>query len=93
MRLTAIIVMSLYTFIKSLSPKRQGLESLFANTLFQINRNLQVFLQKIGEQEEGERMEAGSDMHLKGLLQEGAGPSGSSTGFRTATGSAPTCTG
>jgi hypothetical protein len=47
--ITAIILMILlYTFINSYHSKRKGLASLFANTLFQVNRNLQVFLQKKG---------------------------------------------
>ncbi len=45
--LTAVLlVIVLYTFIKHYHRNRQGLESLFANTLFQINRNLQVYLQR-----------------------------------------------
>ncbi|MBN1416184.1 MAG: amino acid permease [Bacteroidales bacterium] len=43
-----IIIISLYTYIKYYHSERQGLESLFANALFQINRNLQVYLQKKG---------------------------------------------
>lgn len=47
--LGAIIVMvGLYSYIKYYHRDRQGLESLFANALFQINRNLQVYLQKSG---------------------------------------------
>ena len=42
---TTVIVL-IYTYINHYHKNRQGLESLFANTLFQINRNLQVFLQK-----------------------------------------------
>jgi len=45
--LTAILLMIvIYSFIKHYHRNRQGLESLFANTLFQINRNLQVYLQR-----------------------------------------------
>ena len=45
--LTAVLLMIvIYTFIKRYHLNRQGLESLFANTLFQINRNLQVYLQR-----------------------------------------------
>lgn len=45
--LASIIVMiSLYSLIKYYHRERHGLESLFANSLFQINRNLQVYLQK-----------------------------------------------
>ncbi|MFP4488026.1 MAG: hypothetical protein ACLFN1_01855 [Bacteroidales bacterium] len=45
--LIAIIVMSLlYAYINYYNKDRQGLESIFANSLFQLNRNLQVYLQK-----------------------------------------------
>ncbi len=43
-----IIMIALYTFINYYHSHRHGLESLFANALFQINRNLQVYLQKSG---------------------------------------------
>ena len=43
-----LVMMSLYTYIKYYHRDRHGLESLFANALFQINRNLQVYLQKSG---------------------------------------------
>ncbi len=43
----AIILMTfLYIFINSYHKNRKGLESIFANSIFQINRNLQVFLQR-----------------------------------------------
>ena len=43
----AIIVMILiYAFINYYHKERQGLQSIFANALFQLNRNLQVYLQK-----------------------------------------------
>lgn len=45
--LASILVMiSIYTYIKYYNKERQGLESLFANALFQMNRNLQVYLQR-----------------------------------------------
>ncbi|MFO7851092.1 MAG: amino acid permease [Bacteroidota bacterium] len=45
--LIAIIVMILlYAYINYYHRDRQGLESIFANALFQLNRNLQVYLQK-----------------------------------------------
>ncbi|MDT8400742.1 MAG: amino acid permease [Bacteroidales bacterium] len=45
--LIAIIVMILlYAYINYYHRDRQGLQSIFANTLFQLNRNLQVYLQK-----------------------------------------------
>ena len=47
--LGAIIIMTgIYAYINYYHRDRHGLESLFANVLFQINRNLQVFLQKSG---------------------------------------------
>ncbi|HCC71295.1 MAG TPA: amino acid permease [Bacteroidales bacterium] len=45
--LVAIIVMLLlYAYINYYHKDRQGLESIFANAIFQLNRNLQVYLQK-----------------------------------------------
>ncbi len=41
-----ILVILIYSYINHYHKNRKGLESLFANTLFQINRNLQVYLQK-----------------------------------------------
>jgi amino acid transporter len=47
--ITAIIAMIvIYLYMNFYHKERQGLESLFANALFQINRNLQVYLQKAG---------------------------------------------
>ena len=43
-----IIMVALYTYINYYHRDRHGLESLFANSLFQVNRNLQVYLQKSG---------------------------------------------
>jgi amino acid transporter len=43
-----IIMIGLYSYIRHYHHDRDGLESLFANALFQINRNLQVYLQKSG---------------------------------------------
>jgi len=43
-----ILMVAIYTYINYYNRDRHGLESLFANSLFQINRNLQVFLQKSG---------------------------------------------
>jgi amino acid transporter len=43
----AIILMSaLYIYINYYNRDRKGLESIFANAIFQLNRNLQVYLQK-----------------------------------------------
>lgn len=42
----SILVILIYSYINHYHKNRKGLESLFANTLFQINRNLQVYLQK-----------------------------------------------
>jgi len=45
--IVAIIVMTLlYAYINYYHRERQGLESIFANAIFQLNRNLQVYLQK-----------------------------------------------
>ncbi len=45
--IAAIVLMVLiYTFINYYHRDRQGLESIFANAIFQLNRNLQVYLQK-----------------------------------------------
>ncbi|MDX9930533.1 MAG: amino acid permease, partial [Bacteroidales bacterium] len=41
-----VLIVILYSYINHYHKSRTGLESLFANVLFQINRNLQVFLQK-----------------------------------------------
>ena len=41
-----ILIVLIYSYINRYHRNRTGLESLFANTLFQINRNLQVYLQK-----------------------------------------------
>lgn len=41
-----LVMISLYTYIKYYHRDRHGLESLFANALFQVNRNLQVYLQR-----------------------------------------------
>ncbi|NLE36286.1 MAG: amino acid permease [Bacteroidales bacterium] len=41
-----ILIVLIYLFINHYHKNRTGLESLFANAMFQINRNLQVYLQK-----------------------------------------------
>ncbi len=47
--LGAVLIMSgLYAYIRYYHRERDGLESLFANALFQVNRNLQVYLQRSG---------------------------------------------
>ena len=47
--LASLIIMAVvYSYIKVYNRDRDGLESLFANALFQINRNIQVYLQKSG---------------------------------------------
>jgi amino acid transporter len=44
---TAVVLMIiLYLYIDSYHKNRRGLQGIFANAIFQINRNLQVFLQK-----------------------------------------------
>lgn len=48
--LAAIVIMVLvYLFINSYHKRRRGMEAIFANTIFQLNRNLQVYLQKSAE--------------------------------------------
>lgn len=45
--LTAFILMtSLYLYLNYIHKNRVGLEAIFANTIFQLSRNLQVYLQK-----------------------------------------------
>ncbi|MCJ7446881.1 MAG: amino acid permease [Bacteroidales bacterium] len=47
--LASILVMAaIYSYIKVYHRERDGLESLFANALFQMNRNIQVYLQRSG---------------------------------------------
>lgn len=46
----AVVLMSLiYLFINRYHKHRNGLESIFLNSLYQLNRNMQVFLQKAGK--------------------------------------------
>jgi hypothetical protein len=40
------IIILLYTYISYYHKERQGLEAIFRSTLFQVNRNLQIYLQK-----------------------------------------------
>ena len=40
------ILVLLYIYISTLHKNRKGLESIFANSIFQINRHLQVYIQK-----------------------------------------------
>lgn len=45
--LAAIILMTLvYLYVNHYHKHRKGLEAIFANTIFQLNRNLQVYIQK-----------------------------------------------
>ncbi len=44
--LAIVIIILLYTYISYYHKERQGLEAIFRSTLFQINRNLQIYLQK-----------------------------------------------
>lgn len=44
--LAIIVMIILYIYISYYHSERQGLESIFRSALFQINRNLQVYLQK-----------------------------------------------
>jgi len=41
-----ILMTAVYSYIKIYNRDRNGLESLFANTLFQVNRNIQLYLQR-----------------------------------------------
>ncbi len=41
----SLLIVLIYSYINHYHKNRKGLESLFANTLFQISRNLQVYLQ------------------------------------------------
>ncbi|MFP4604242.1 MAG: amino acid permease [Bacteroidales bacterium] len=41
-----VLIIILYTYISYYHKERQGLEAIFRSTLFQINRNLQIYLQK-----------------------------------------------
>jgi amino acid transporter len=41
-----IMMTAIYSYIKFYHHERDGLESLFANTLFQVSRNIQVYLQR-----------------------------------------------
>jgi len=44
--LAIIVMVALYVYISYYHSERQGLESIFRSALFQINRNIQVYLQK-----------------------------------------------
>ncbi len=44
--LAVFLMILLYLFTNSYHKNRKGLEAIFANSLFQINRNLQVYLQR-----------------------------------------------
>jgi amino acid transporter len=44
--LSIVLMTLMYLFINAWHRERQGLESIFLNTIYQLNRNLQVFLQK-----------------------------------------------
>jgi hypothetical protein len=52
--LAAIVLMTLiYLYINYYHKTRKGLEAIFANTIFQLNRNLQVYIQKSGSKKSG----------------------------------------
>jgi len=52
--LAAIVLMTLiYLYINHYHKKRKGLEAIFANTIFQLNRNLQVYIQKSASKKTG----------------------------------------
>ncbi len=44
--MAVLLMILLYLFTNAYHKNRKGLEAIFANSLFQINRNLQVYLQK-----------------------------------------------
>ena len=44
--LSIIIIVLIYVGINAYHKDRQGLEAIFSNSLFQLNRNLQVYMQK-----------------------------------------------
>jgi len=44
--IAAAAMVLIYIYINSYHPERKGLVSIFANTIFQLNRNLQIYLQK-----------------------------------------------
>ena len=44
--LSIVVILLIYLYINHYHKKRQGLSGIFINSLFQLNRNLQVFLQK-----------------------------------------------
>ena len=44
--ISILIMIGLYIYINSFHKYRKGLVSIFANSIFQINRNLQIYLQK-----------------------------------------------
>jgi len=48
-----VFMFILYIYINYYHKSRKGLETIFANTLFQLNRNLQVFLQKTSLKKSG----------------------------------------
>ena len=59
--LAAVIIMTvLYTYINSYHKERKGLVSIFINTLFQLNRNLQVYLQKARTRKSGQEWRPGA---------------------------------
>jgi len=52
--LAAIVLMTLiYLYINYYHKQRKGLEAIFANTIFQLNRNLQVYIQKSASKRAG----------------------------------------
>ncbi len=52
--IAAIVLMTLiYLYVNNYHKTRKGLEAIFANTIFQLNRNLQVYIQKSGSKKSG----------------------------------------
>ncbi len=46
--ISVILMTGIYLYINSYHKNRKGLEAIFVNTIFQLNKNLQVYLQKSG---------------------------------------------
>jgi ABC-type multidrug transport system fused ATPase/permease subunit len=60
-----LIMILLYLYINNYHKDRKGLVSIFTNALFQLNRNLHVYVQEIKKQR---RVEAQRHLYLQGLL-------------------------
>jgi amino acid transporter len=63
-----VLITMVYIFIHNYHKRRQGLEAIFANAMFQINRNLQVYLQKKGRKETLKRVETIGYLHIRRIV-------------------------